>query len=103
MDHIDGLVEERRNSIANALELRLSCTNPSIFDVVTHLFYDEWHFSCDLYNIDGGDWDDDAQGHHEDNDDVVLAWTKGEALQCVIMSMMSSQTTGVSLVYSTVF
>ena len=27
---IDGLVQERRNSIANALELRLSCTNLSI-------------------------------------------------------------------------
>ena len=27
---IDGLLQERRNSIANALELRLSCTNPSI-------------------------------------------------------------------------
>ena len=26
---IDGLVQERRNSIANAMELRLSCTNPS--------------------------------------------------------------------------
>ena len=28
--YIDGLVQERRNSIANALELHLSCTNPSI-------------------------------------------------------------------------
>ena len=28
--NIDGLVQERRNSIANELELRLSCTNPSI-------------------------------------------------------------------------
>ena len=28
--HIDGLVQERRNSITKALELRLSCTNPSI-------------------------------------------------------------------------
>ena len=28
--YIDGLVHERHNSIANALELRLSCTNPSI-------------------------------------------------------------------------
>ena len=28
--HIDGLVQERRNSIANALEFSLSCTNPSI-------------------------------------------------------------------------
>ena len=29
---IDGLVQERRNSIASALELRLSYTNPSIWD-----------------------------------------------------------------------
>ena len=28
--HIDGLVQERRNSIANTQELRLSCTNPSM-------------------------------------------------------------------------
>ena len=31
--HIDGLVQERRSSIANALQLRLSCTNPSIWPV----------------------------------------------------------------------
>ena len=31
-DHyIDGLVQERRNPIANSLELRLSCTKPSIW------------------------------------------------------------------------
>ena len=29
-DHLDGLVQERRNSIALAMELRLSCINPSI-------------------------------------------------------------------------
>ena len=29
--NIHGLVQERRNSIANALELRLSCTKPSIW------------------------------------------------------------------------
>ena len=28
--YIDGLVQERRNSSALAMELRLSCTNPSI-------------------------------------------------------------------------
>ena len=28
--YFDGLVQERRNSIANALELHLSCTNPMI-------------------------------------------------------------------------
>ena len=31
--HTDGLVQERRNSIANALESRLSCTEPSIYGV----------------------------------------------------------------------
>ena len=30
---IDGLVQERHTSIANALELRLSCTNPSLCDI----------------------------------------------------------------------
>ena len=30
-DNFDGLVQERSNSIANALELSLSCTNPSIW------------------------------------------------------------------------
>ena len=29
--HIDGLAQERRNSSALAMELRLSCTNPSIY------------------------------------------------------------------------
>ena len=29
--YIDGLVQERRNSSALAMELRLSCTNPSIY------------------------------------------------------------------------
>ena len=31
--HIDGLVQERRNSSALAMELRLSCTNPSKYRV----------------------------------------------------------------------
>ena len=30
-DHIDGLMQERRDSIAKALELSLSCTNPSTY------------------------------------------------------------------------
>ena len=29
--HIDGLVQEKRNSSALAMELRLPCTNPSIW------------------------------------------------------------------------
>ena len=31
---IDGLMQERRNSIANALELHLSCTKPSRYQVI---------------------------------------------------------------------
>ena len=30
MSHIDGLVQERRNSSVLAMKLRLSCTNPLI-------------------------------------------------------------------------
>ena len=33
--YIDGLVQERRNSIANTLELHLSCTNPLIWKPLT--------------------------------------------------------------------
>ena len=33
--YIDGLMQERRNSIANALEPRLSYTNPSTLTGVT--------------------------------------------------------------------
>ena len=32
--HVDELMQERRNSTANALELRLSCTNPSMYSQV---------------------------------------------------------------------
>ena len=30
LTHFDGLMQKRHNSIANAQELSLSCTNPSI-------------------------------------------------------------------------
>ena len=33
--HIDGLLQERRNSSALAMELRLSCTNPSIYWLIS--------------------------------------------------------------------
>ena len=42
--HVDGLVQERRNSIANALELRLSCTSMNeckkgVTPLLTHWSY----------------------------------------------------------------
>ena len=36
--HFDGLMQERRNSIALAMELRLSCTNPSTHRFLNMLF-----------------------------------------------------------------
>ena len=37
--HIDALVPEKRISITNELELRLSCTNPSIYVIfITKLY-----------------------------------------------------------------
>ena len=39
--YIDGLVQERRNSSALAMELRASCINPSIWNVHT---YKIWHY-----------------------------------------------------------
>ena len=35
--HIDGLMQERRNCIVNALELRLSCTNPSMWKLTENV------------------------------------------------------------------
>ena len=35
--HFDGLVQERRNSSALAMELHLSCTNPSTLYVFTNI------------------------------------------------------------------
>ena len=53
LDYIDGLVQERRSSIANALELRLSCTNPSI--LLMNIF-----LSCrqSVFQVHGGGWGD---------------------------------------------
>ena len=39
---VDGLVQERRKSISNALELRLSCTNPSKWK---HSLHADFHVS----------------------------------------------------------
>ena len=44
--HIDGLVQERRNSTANALELQLSCTNPTLLHIG---HYGQTHLQ--MYNL----------------------------------------------------
>ena len=47
--YIDGLVQERRNSSALAMELRLTCTNPSILSQdppLTSPLAIKLHLSC---------------------------------------------------------
>ena len=50
--YLNGLVQKRRNSIANALELRLSCTNPSTWTLYSHLIagpvYDRLNLSLSV-------------------------------------------------------
>ena len=41
--HFDGLVQERLNSIANTLELHLSCTKPSISYQLAYTAYGSGH------------------------------------------------------------
>ena len=47
--HIDGLVQERRDSSALAIEFRLSCTNPSVIASLDH-----WH--KELTSHEGSVW-----------------------------------------------
>ena len=38
--HVDGLIQERRKFIDNALELRISCTNPTM----------EWNYPMPIFH-----------------------------------------------------
>ena len=57
--YIDGLVHKRRNSSALAMELLLSCTNPSIYIFLYLYFY--W-YSCFYFN-----WCSTSSRHHVQN------------------------------------
>ena len=70
--HIDGLVQERRNSSANALELRLSCTNPSI---LSHLLCVSWNQWDDMLSTFISNW---AIFHTEHNLSVNFEVTNSE-------------------------
>ena len=49
---LDGLVKERHNSIANALELRLFCTNLSIcIPEAPAKFQNEMSFSIEVWEL----------------------------------------------------
>ena len=53
LEDIDGLVQERRNSIANALELRLSCTEDWATDMCLYIVLfakpcQEWLYQLQL-------------------------------------------------------
>ena len=70
--HVDGLVQEWRNSSALAMELRLFCTNPSMYFwqvhdsrlVIVMFFFCKWfftHFNLGLLsNFYKTSWDDNS-------------------------------------------
>ena len=73
--YIDGLVQERRISIALAMELRLSCTNPSIYLHDTERNDAKWSFWLTPFqprftntwyfiNVFDSLWPSDAIGRH---------------------------------------
>ena len=50
--YIDGLMQERRNSSALAMELRLSCINPSIFcEQMTHEIWMNFTIWLNLWTV----------------------------------------------------
>ena len=58
---IDGLVQERRNSIANTLELRLSCINPSISllclcDLFTRILQPSFTYTGTIVRLSERQW-----------------------------------------------
>ena len=73
--HINGLVQERHNSIANALELCLSCTQPSKYSMMYQTVLDGYggFARCGLHNND------------------------------VIMGAIASQITSLTIVYSIIY
>ena len=97
--HIDGLVQERRNSSALAMELRLSCTNPSTCQRVQfyycnnvpkyHIARDNFFgtFSCAVrsfintrYSFQSKRWEWNIFEHQHVNNDNATAESLGTQL-----------------------
>ena len=49
--YFDGLEQERRKSSALAMELRLNCTNPSIWSLSESYTGDWVNLNCAKYNL----------------------------------------------------
>ena len=53
--HIDGSVQERHNSSASAMELRLSCTKPARYNISSHCPRPFGYDLRELTELDAGD------------------------------------------------
>ena len=75
--YTDGLMQERRNSIAKALELRFSCTNPFIYSstqITTAVWWTRKKIDCDLKSIPtslNSLWPSDAIWQHRSGSTLV--------------------------------
>ena len=96
--HIDGLVQKRRNSSALAMELRLFCTNPSIFFcLLTHWGlvsnYDSWTIKDWLFLwccIHSHPWFPASQWWHVHGSQCRYGWYE-ECLLCMRQNMSPTE------------
>ena len=49
--HVDGFVQERHNSIANALEIHLFCTNPSMWNLQLESSSVRYFLTISMFNL----------------------------------------------------
>ena len=76
--HFDGLVHERRNSIANTLELRFSCTNPSICYHEAVRFKTQICYYCCVWYCSVGNI---SSGYHFS---LEWGWVHGDTIRWII-------------------
>ena len=82
--YINGLVQERRNSSALAMELRLSCINPSIWYEGVRPVWNDTRLYINLALISNGT--QTIMGHQNNPCYLTYQWRCGrlQYLQCVI-------------------
>ena len=76
VSHIYGLKQERRNSIANALELRLSLTNPSIC-YIAYVRLCTWLIACTEMSLQWRHDERDGVSNHQPHDRFYSAVYSG--------------------------
>ena len=93
---MDGLVQERRNSIANALGLRLSCTKPSIssWPVLTLCTKQIWNSDNIWSMLSSGEIDNTAINQHTLSDIHIILFCFNGVILMDSFSLLSHNLQG---------